>query len=464
MARHYRKKERKVVIEFRPSRRATAHGGQIAVNALANEMGLWERIAKESSLDGRKHKGKGYDPAVYMAALVFNFTNGGSSLADAERLDDDEALKSLLGVKKIPDQSAIGEWLRGVSDEGLETLRQIVRDVAQWSIQRAQPGRLLHGGQLEGFFDDTQIEVDGKRFEGAKINYEGKVALSWQTLWVGPFLVDATLGSPSETKEPVSSGEPGNDASSQLPRMLERNAYLWKDHKSYLYADSASSAGKYLESIDRHFDHWSVSYNKWTSPLERCAEELAEIAWSEPRTMRWRDGGDHIAQHAWLRYQPSGCEKNKLFAVTRHKKTEGELFWRYAFIACDERDSTPLRAIERHKLKGDKERAFSDLLSDFDLHHPPCMSLRANEVFYLLGALAFNLLQALKLIYLPVEHQPKRIRTLLHHLLLIPVEIKHHARQLKACFYAPAGWVRWWHSFLGELLQANRHYQSRAPA
>ena len=464
MARRYRKKDRKILIEFRPSQQATAHGGQMAVNALANEFGLWERIKREGALDSRTHKGKGYDPAVVIAALVFNFTYGGSCLADAERLDEDEALKSLLGIRKFPDQSTLGEWLRGVSDEGLEALRRIVREFVQWSLHKAQPGRLLHGGQLEGFFDDTQIEVEGKRFEGAKLNYEGKVALSWQTLWVGPFLADGTLGSPSEVKEPVLSEQPGNDVSSRLPRMLERNAFLWEGFRSYLYADSASSAGKYLEAIDEHFNHWSVSYNKWTSPLERGAEALAEVAWSEPKIIRWRDGSDHIAQHAWLRYQPSGCQKPKLFAVTRHKKSVGELFWRYAFIACDERDSTPLRAIERHKLKGDKERAFSDLLSDFDLHHPPCQSLRANEVFYLLGALAFNLLQSLKLIYLPVEHQPKRIRTLLHHLLLIPVEIKCHARQLKACFYAPAGWVRWWRSFIAQLLENNRTYRSRAPA
>ena len=61
-----------------------------------------------------------------------------------------------------------------------------------------------------------------------------------------------------------------------------------------------------------------------------------------------------------------------------------------------------------------------------------------------LAVLAWNLLQALKLLHLPVEEAPKRMRTLLRHLLLIPVEVKRHARQLKACLYVPAGWVAWW--------------------
>src|SRR6202034_3670357 len=126
----------------------------------------------------------------------------------------------------------------------------------------------------------------------------------------------------------------------------------------------------------------------------------------------------------------------------------------YYFVAAKEHENlkTPKAAFERHRLKGDKERAFSELLSDLDLHHPPCHSLVANNAYYLLGALAYNVLQALKVIYLPPEHQPKRIRTLLQHLLLIPVEIKRHARGLKAVFFAPAGWLAWWKGFLHDLL------------
>jgi len=34
---------------------------------------------------------------------------GGVAIADGERLDGDESLKTLLGVEKIPDLSALGE-------------------------------------------------------------------------------------------------------------------------------------------------------------------------------------------------------------------------------------------------------------------------------------------------------------------------------------------------------------------
>ena len=143
--------------------------------------------------------------------------------------------------------------------------------------------------------------------------------------------------------------------------------------------------------------------------------------------------------------------------MIRHQLATGEFFWRYAFIAEDgTRDLSAEWIFEKHHLKGDVERRFSELLSDLGLHHPPCQSLAANNVYYLIGVLAFDLLQALKLLYLPEDDQPKRVRTLLQHLLLMPIEIKRHARQLKAVCFIAAGWMEWWKGFLSDLVP---HYQ-----
>ena len=44
------------------------------------------------------------------------------------------------------------------------------------------------------------------------------------------------------------------------------------------------------------------------------------------------------------------------------------------------------------------------------------------------------------------------MRTILRHLLMVPVEIKRHARTVLACFYAPAQWIAWWRRFLDTCL------------
>jgi hypothetical protein len=455
MSKHITLQPRKFAVEFRDAQTASVHGGQLAVAAMLDQFGLKERVAVEPALDPRTHRGKGYEPLVYVTQLLHSFSSGGVSLADAERLNDDEPLKAFLGVAKLPDQTAVGEWLRDIGEPGWQALRRIAREFVAWALVRAEPGRYRHLGRTECFFDDTQIEVSGDSFEGAAINYEGKLALSWQLLLVGPFLADHVLGATSATKESPASEEAGKDVSNRLPELLKTNAHLWTKAASYLYADSASSAGKYLDRIAEHFGAWSVSYNKWTGPLETKAAELPESVWSAQEQTRWRDGSEHAAQYAWFRYQPGGCETVKRFAVVRHRP-EGEFFWRHAFVTTHEREGDAQLAFEQHRLKGDKERLLSELLSDLDLHHPPCKDLNANRSFYTLAGLAWNLLQALKLLHLPVEEAPKRMRTLLRHLLLIPVEVKRHARQLKACLYVPAGWVVWWRGFLEQLLPGCR--------
>jgi hypothetical protein len=451
MSRHYRLKPRKFTVEFRDWRQASAHGGQLAITALLEEFGLTERVRREPALDPRTHRGKGFGPEVYVTQLLYCFTSGGVSLADAERLNEDGPLKAFLGIAKFPDQTAVGEWLRDIGEAGWQALRRLNRVFVQWALERAQPARYQHAGRTECFFDDTQIEVNGRSFEGAAINYEGNLALSWQVLLTGPFVADQVLGATSPTKESPASDQAGQDVSSRLPELLAANASLWQKERSYLYTDSASSAGKYLEAIAEHFGAWSVSYNKWTGPLEAKAAELPESAWSAVESLRWRDGSQHRAQYAWFRYQPGGCERPQRFAVVRHRP-EGEMFWRYAFVTVQEQERPAQLAFERHRLKGDKERLLSELLSDLDLHHPPCANLNANRSFYTLAVLAWNTLQGLKLLHLPEAEAPKRMRTLLRHLLLIPVELKRHARRLKACLYAPAGWVAWWRGLLTEWL------------
>jgi len=438
MSTHYRLKPSRFILQFKPSDRATVHGGQLAIAAVMERFGLKKRVRAVRCLDPRTDKHKGYDAEVYVVGIIFALTNGGCTLAEVEKLNEDEALKAFLGIKRFPDESSVGEWLRNVGDKGSEAIRQIVRDFIGWSLEQAKPGRYKQAGKVECFFDDTQIEVSGHRFEGAKINYDGDLALGWQTLWVGPFLADGILGAEG-------------DVSSQLPELLKLNAGLWKKEEGYLYADSASSSGNYLEVIDEYFGQWTVSYNRWTDVLERQAGAYPSAYWSKPIERRGRKGETLKEQYAWTRHMPEGSSHPWDFAVARYRNCE-DLFWRYSFIATKKVSENAQTIFETHRLKGDFERCFSELLTDMDLHHPPCSALGANRAYYALATLAYDILQALKLIWLPESEQSHRVRTLVHRLLLIPVEIKRHARQILACFYAPAHMVTWRRHFIAMLL------------
>ena len=412
------KKETRLKLEFVANTDHSVHAGLVAVEAMARRFDLWTKLRGLSCLDPRRNRKRGYGPEVIVGQLIYALCSGGGCLCDSEALNDDPLARELFGVGKFADQSQVGEWLREQTEESVAALRQLLHQFVTWVWQQADPRRLLHSDQREVFFDDTQLEVSGKHFEGAALNYNGDMALSWQTLWVGPLLGDSHVGSPK-------------DVSDQLLPMLERNRALRKGKPAHFYADSGSSAGVYLNAIAAEGWHYTVSYNKWTGPLERTAQALPALA--------WKQSGD--TQHALLRHQPEGRSGPQLFAASRRR--DG-LFDRYGFIACDDAQTDAARVGERHHLKGEKEQLFSEVLNGLDLHRPPCSALRANQVYYLIAALAYDLMVAIKLLDLNDDCQGWRVKTLMKKLVMLPGRLSQRSRQWVARVLVPGVWLCWW--------------------
>jgi hypothetical protein len=426
----------RIRFEFVPAQRQSVLGGLPAVEALAQEFGLWPKLRALEGLDPRTRKGRGFGPDAIAAQLIYCFAAGGASLADAERLEEDPLARQLARMESFADETTLGQWLRGQSPESVRALWDLIREFVAWVVSRAQARRWKYDGRGEVFFDDTQLEVSGRKFEGAQINYEGNLALSWQTFWFGPFLTDAQLGRPG-------------DVSQALPGMLERNRSLWRESGCDFLADSGSSAAKYLRAIDgAGFTHWSVSYNKWTAALERTAMGQPELAWSAPRAAVWRDGSAITEQHCVIRHTPEGSAQTFHFAVVRYRGRD-ELFWNYRFVACDERRQDGAAIFARHKLKGEKEQLLKEVLRGLDLHHPPCAELNANATFYAIAALAYNLLVAVKLLCLSDECQSWQVKTLLRQVVRMPATLVRHARRLLARVEVPASWLVWWQNWVG---------------
>jgi len=429
-----RKRTPKLRLEFVAARKHSTLGGLPALEALAQQFGLWEKLRAIPGLDPRTRRTQGYSPELMVAQLIYCFCTGGASLADAERLNDEPLVRQLARVKQFADQTQVGEWLRKPTEATVAALWQLIGQFIQWVLARAQPGRWTYCGRAEVFFDDTQIEVFGPSFEGAQINYNGDLALSWQTLWFGPFLADGQLGAPG-------------DVSGALPEMLEKNRPLWAGRESDFLADSGSSSAEYLKAIaGAGFTHWSVSYNKWTTVPERTAVALPSGAWGPEHQAVWRDGTRVTEQHTRIRHTPQESDFTFTLATARWKKSD-EMFWRYAFVACDEQRENAAAIMARHRLKGGKEQLFKEVLRGLDLHHRPCESLGANRMFYAIAALAYNLMVAVKVLCLPDDCQSWTVATLLRQMVRLPAVLVAHARRLVARVEVSPLWLKWWQAW-----------------
>lgn len=426
-----RKRSPKIRFEFVPAQKQSTLGGLPAIEALAQRFGLWAKLRALPGIDPRVRTTHGYSPELIVGQLLYALCSGGASLADAERLNEEPLVRQLARVKHFADQTQLGEWLRKQSEVSIAAFWRLISEFVQWVISQADAARWTHAGRAEVFFDDTQIEVFGPSFEGAKINYEGNLALSWQTLWFGPFLLAGQLGGPG-------------DVSGALPALLQEHRAMWQDRSSDFLADSGSSSATYLKAIaGAGFTHWSVSYNKWTTVPERTAAALPETAWQAGPLTRWRDGTEVAEEHASIRHTTEASDFTFALAVARWKK-DGEMFWRYAFVAHDPQRSDAAAVMARHRLKGGKEQLFKEVLRGLDLHHPPCESLKANRMFYAIAALAYNLMKAVQLLCLPDECQGWTVPTLLKQMVRLPATLVRHARRLVARVEVAANWLNWW--------------------
>ena len=171
------------------------------------------------------------------------------------------------------------------------------------------------------------------------------------------------------------------------------------------------------------------------------AAALPQAAWQPATQTRWRDGTEVTEQHTGIRHTPEDSDFTFPLAAARWKKDD-EMFWRYAFVAHDERRTDAAAIMARHRLKGGKEQLFKEVLRGLDLHHPPCVSLTANRMFYAIAALAYNLMKAVQLLCLPDDCQGWTVPTLLKQMVRLPATLVRHAPSWwLASRWRPVGWT-----------------------
>lgn len=190
------KKDARLKLQFVANTDHSIHAGLVAVEAMARRFDLWNKRRHLSCLAPRKDRRRGFGPEVIAGQLIYALCSGGGGLSDSEALNDDPPARERFGVGKFADQTQVGPWLREQSQESVAALRLLVHQFVARVWQQADPRRLLHGGRREVFFEDTQLEVSGKKFGGAAINDHGDLALSWQTLGGGRSCATATWAVP----------------------------------------------------------------------------------------------------------------------------------------------------------------------------------------------------------------------------------------------------------------------------
>jgi len=315
--------------------------------------------------------GAGFNASEYVLPLVLMLIGGGRSLEDIRLIRDDQILRKILKLQRVPSPDAIGDWLRRTSArDGLSGLDRINQRLLQ---------RVLAYDDTDGYTLDicpTVIVADKTLAKRMPDGHRGYLPL------IG-FLNELRLVVGDVFRE-------GNAAPSESLLSLVQHCFrqMPADRNIKTLYSTGTVWQTELFNFCQQFEiDWCLGLLAEAS-LMRAVRAVPEPQWSS-----YRNG-----QLTSLVYNQDDPRKVAQLVVWRRPYQAG-LFdtmmdhSRYTVIA-GKREADPETIVEQFRAYKQRSRMWiAGLETEFAMARMPCGQTDANAVFYRIGTLAWNLYQ-----------------------------------------------------------------------
>ena len=108
----------------------TSRAGLICIAQLMNNIGFAGLVDRYFP---HPQSNRGFEPSVFVTALVIMLHEGGSCLDDLRHIRKDGALTQLLSIK-VPESDSMGDWLRRVGLDGVKATEEINKPLLQLAL------------------------------------------------------------------------------------------------------------------------------------------------------------------------------------------------------------------------------------------------------------------------------------------------------------------------------------------
>ena len=374
----------------------TAYGGLALMAEFNHGIGLRELTDRYLP---KPRSNRGYNPSVFVDAIILMLEGGGRSLEDIRELAYESSLMRIIGREEVPGADAIGDWLRRMGEKGrkgLEGLDKVREEINNRIMKR--------DGIKEYTLDVDATEIIAEK-ESASFTYKGNKGYMPNL----GFLYENNICLYDEFREGnVSPGYGQAGFYIECKKRMPRGKRI-----GYYRADSASYQAELINELEGDGVKWAITADQdssvkaeiasigkdgWKEPIEGCGYEVAETVHSMNKT-------------------------NKAFrlVIKRARREQGELFrmaggyYIYHVIATnwgiEEKDSE--QVIAWHNQRGEAENFNKELKNGLGMERMPCGQSEANGVFFRIGVLAYNLFVGFKRLTCPrlwIQHTIGTIR------------------------------------------------------
>lgn len=336
-----------------------------------------------------------------MALLM---ASGGECLDDLEMLRGDAALRKLLGRKSLLAPTTAGQTLRRFSPASLEALGEVNKRLVGKIARRG----LCDVATVDA--DSTVIEADKKECERAYTGERGYNPLFG--FWAEANLVLSDMFRPGNAS-------PSADALSFLKRCVEA---LPRGVKRIRFrSDSAWYNRNVMDHCEQKGYGFAITA-QMTEAVRGVIAAIREHLWAP-----FEDGQD-IAESV---HALEGSSYAYRLIVLRRERKQMDMFegrYRYHAIITN-MEGAPGELVHFHRKRAQSENRIKELKWGLGLRKLPCGRLRANAAWARIGALAYNLVEAMRRFALPEGWRRFTLKTLRFRLLRVAGIVVKHARQ-----------------------------------
>lgn len=369
--------------------------GKMGLSWLTHSMdhfGLEKIISDEYG--EKKRSNREVEAYKKIMAGVMMMASGGTRVEDVEVLRADEGLKNSLGWDSI-----IG------SDTLLSFIGSKRSNARNRRVNEAMVIRALKQAKEEEFtYDNDATYIDSAK-ESARYSYLGEKQFS------GLMGCVAELGLINTVEYRRGNESPQKGILNQLRKAVRQAKAAGKRIKDFR-SDSAAHQDKIFTYCDMNDIEYYISIDK-NEVVMKQIEKLKAYEW---KAMYGRYKKSHEKEWAEARYVVSKGFSIRIM-ILRWKNPDPDLFeaspYCYCVIGTNNAEIEPMEWLERHNGRmGTIEHLNKEIKTGMGCDYTPSHEFEKNRGYFLLGVLAHNMAQIMKLFYLVSEARCWTIKTM----------------------------------------------------
>lgn len=364
----------------------------------------------------KKKRERGLTSFEKLFAGVLGLIAGAECLDDFDWLGHDPLFRELT---ESPSSITMGRYLRLFTSRQIQQIQNILPTLSLKMRMWLDPNLY----KIVFKMDSSDHEQYGVKMEGVDFGYRKVRCLNSQNIFDDKGLCygfDLRKGNTYSGKGAVEMME---NAFKVVPKSIQK----------FFLADSAYGSLPIYNSLINHNVNFAICLkeNVWEPQLEKCKNK---ITWQKTKLHFFNSDKCEIGSAI---YSLKGLVKGRTFlrvVFIRTKKKEikagdNHPYDYYAIVTnMSESEMTNEQVIKFYRRRSQVENNIKDLKQGMDFYHFPCQSLKANNVWGLMGIIAYNMM---RMVSFTISKDGCFVQTTRRKLVTLAAEVIKHARSIE---------------------------------